>query len=127
MYQHTPIPEAAKIHHIPSDAKQIGLSGRDGSVRQKTSAKPSEASGNCGSCATGFIMLDLTTCIYRCAVYAGRSFSARKLNAACALVSSSKFVVFFEVVDSSPTDTDSRPVATALAYLMAFSAFVASR
>ena len=33
----------------PAEAKTMGLSGRDGSVRQKTSARPSEASLRCGA------------------------------------------------------------------------------
>ena len=35
--------------HVPSEAKTIGLSGLDGSVKQNTSARPSEASRKCGA------------------------------------------------------------------------------
>ncbi len=45
----------------------MGLSGLDGSVRQKTSASPSEASLKCGDKepVTLLVMLKVTTDIYK--------------------------------------------------------------
>jgi hypothetical protein len=51
----------------PSDAKTVGLSSLEGSVKQKTSANPSDAACRCGANdpVTLRIMLRLTIYMYR--------------------------------------------------------------
>lgn len=43
----TPIVKLDTHIRVPSEAKMIGLSGRETSVKQKTSASPSDASISC--------------------------------------------------------------------------------
>ena len=40
--------DGIKTSYLPSEVKTIGLPGFDGSVKQNTSASPSEASWRCG-------------------------------------------------------------------------------
>lgn len=75
---------------LPSDAKTIGLSCFDGSVKQNTSASPSDVSRKFGARApvTLAVMLALTIWMYWWVTNAGNSSFASTSNAAVALASS---------------------------------------
>ena len=77
-----------------SEANTIGLSGLDGSVRQKTSARPSDASHKCGASIPVILleMLWLAIRIYWCVIKAGNSSFTKASNAVCALFSSSLLI-----------------------------------
>ena len=73
----------------------MGLSGLEGSVRQNTSASPSDASLRCGDNEPVIlaVMLALTIWMYWCAMNAGNSSLASASNAASTLASSAWLIV----------------------------------
>ena len=107
------------------EAKTIGLSGRKGSLKQKTSANPLEASRRCGASVLVIRLeiLRLTICIYVWVTYAGRSWLVRTENALAALSSSSGFVVaLVGLAMKAWPKIGLKASAIALTYLIAFNA-----
>ena len=108
----------------------MGLSGLDGSVRQNTSANPSDASRRCGASVPVILreMLWLTTCTKTCVIKAGRSSWVNTVNAEAALSSSSRLEVgLARSAVKLYVGIGLRASAMALAYLIAFNALSASR
>ena len=108
----------------------MGLSGLDGSVKQNTSARPSEASRRWGARVPVIrrAMLKLTTRMYTWVMKAGKACWVRMVNASSAFRSRSWFAVrLLDCVVNEKPGIGVRASAMALEYLMAFSALRASR